>query len=122
MYKHIIFNDNDYYFNKEWAYKYMDNYNMDKKNVDKLYDLKNVIKYLKDKKLMEKDCSMMTNRLMPIMAISEMMDLIRIYQQHYILVAETNPAILKYYNPGQWWRKYREDYNITNINADYFDY
>lgn len=109
MYQHLLFNDNDYYFNREWAMKYMENFGMEKEKMDKALELKNLVKnYINDEKLMKKDCGLIIDRMSPLMNVDCVCLLVKNYQRTYILLAETNPAMMKHYTPAIWWNNFRE--------------
>ena len=106
MYQHLLFNHDDYYFNREWAMKYMENYGWGKDRVAKV--AKAAGAYINDDKLMKKDCPLIVKRMSPLMDIDCVCLLVKNYQTHYIDLAETNPAMVKYYNPAIWWEKFRK--------------
>jgi hypothetical protein len=109
MYNHLLFNHNDYYFNREWAIKYMDNYDMDKEKLDKMLDLKNLVKnYINDEKLMKKDCGLIIDKFSPLMNVDCVCLLVKNYQRTYIILAETQPALHKDYTPAIWWNTFKE--------------
>jgi hypothetical protein len=110
MYQHLLFNHDDYFFNREWAMKYMDYFGMEKnEKIDKIFELKNLVKYhINDEKLMKKDCGLIIDKFSPLMNVDCVCLLVKNYQKHYILLAETNPAMAKYYTPAIWWDKFKE--------------
>jgi hypothetical protein len=109
MYNHLLFNNNEYYFNREWAMKYLDNYGLEKEKIDKMLELKNLVKYyINDEKLMKKDCGLIIDKFSPLMNIDCVSLLVKNYQKTYIIVAETNPALLKDYNPAIWWNDFKQ--------------
>ena len=109
----MLFNHDDYYFNREWAMKYMENFGMEKDKIDKALELKNIVKnYINDEKLMKKDCPLIVERMTPHMNIDCICILVKNYQKYYIYLAETNPAMVKYYTPALWWDMFKKGLDV----------
>jgi hypothetical protein len=121
MYQHLLFNHDDYYFNREWAMKYMDYYGMEKDKIDKIFEVKNIVKnYINDEKLMLKDCKLIVERFTPHLSIDCICYFVKHYQRYYILIAETNPAMAKYLTPAVWWETAKTGLDVRfDVDLEY---
>ena len=123
MYQHILFDNDAYYFNGNWAMKYMENYGCmkdTKKQKEKRLEKWNNLEYLQkeygnDGKF-DADCSEITEMFKNKVCRSAIKILLDSYRRLYVSVGETTPAMLHTMCPAVWWALGKE--NLSQILPD----
>jgi hypothetical protein len=125
MYKHILFESDDYYFNAKWANKYLDNYGW-KKDTKKQKEVRlkkwDDMKYLEeeygnDGKLKE-DCFEIIEAVEKKVNIQVIRYMLDSYRRLYVSVGETTPAMLYTMCPAVWWALSEKQFaEITDVSG-----
>jgi hypothetical protein len=125
MYKHILFESDDYYFNAKWANKYLDNYGFlkDNKKQKKIRLAKwNDKKYFEeeygnDEKFKE-DCREIIGAVKNKVNIEVIFYMLDSYKRLYVSVGETTPAMLYTMCPAVWWGNGRKEFaEIADVSG-----
>ena len=110
MYQHILFDNDAYYFNGNWAMKYMENYGWrkhtkkeKKQRLDKWNNLEYLNKEYGNDKKFDADCLEIMREFENKVCLSAIRIILDSYRRLYVSVGETTPAMLYIMCPAVWW-------------------